>query len=214
MNFAVELLSHAGYIMYNKTLARALGVNAAVMVGELCAWHQYAADAGTLEQRAGWFCLGRETIAHDTGLTAKQQRGALQTLAARNLVESRRMGVPARLFYRLHTAELSALFAEKETSGGDVKALQDVTKGRAFFIDKKNNDKKEQSPPFQKPDLHQVAAYCAQRKNNIDAAAFVDYYEARGWMLQRTRMRDWKAAVRTWERRAANQNEERRTILE
>ena len=57
-------------------------------------------------------------------------------------------------------------------------------------------------PHFVPPDVSEVATYCSERKNGIDAAAFIDYYAARGWKLNGGQtMKDWRAAVRTWERR-------------
>ena len=53
---------------------------------------------------------------------------------------------------------------------------------------------------FSPPSVEDVAAYCQERKNGIDADAFVDYYSARNWTMGKTKMKDWKAAVRTWER--------------
>gem|GEM_PF-2494368 len=53
---------------------------------------------------------------------------------------------------------------------------------------------------FAKPTVGEIRAYCADRKNNIDAQYFWDYYEARGWKASgKTPMKDWQAAVRTWE---------------
>lgn len=61
-----------------------------------------------------------------------------------------------------------------------------------------------QAPPkrrFVKPTVDEVLAYCAERKNNIDPQYFWDYYEARGWKAGgRSAMKDWRAAVRTWEK--------------
>ena len=61
-----------------------------------------------------------------------------------------------------------------------------------------------QAPPkrrFVKPTVDEIRAYCAERKNNIDAQHFWDYYEARGWKVGgRSAMKDWRAAVRTWEK--------------
>ena len=61
-----------------------------------------------------------------------------------------------------------------------------------------------QAPPkrrFVKPTVDEIRAYCAERKNNIDAQYFWDYYEARGWKAGgRSAMKDWRAAVRTWEK--------------
>lgn len=54
---------------------------------------------------------------------------------------------------------------------------------------------------FVKPTIEQVAAYCSERGNYVDAANFVDFYEAKGWRVGNSPMKDWKAAVRTWEQR-------------
>jgi len=53
---------------------------------------------------------------------------------------------------------------------------------------------------FSKPTLEEVSAYCQERSNRIDARQFLDYYEANGWKVGRNPMRNWRAAVRTWER--------------
>lgn len=53
---------------------------------------------------------------------------------------------------------------------------------------------------FIPPSLAEVSSYCAERGNRVDAQQFLDFYEARGWMCGRARMKDWRAAVRTWER--------------
>ena len=56
---------------------------------------------------------------------------------------------------------------------------------------------------FVKPTLYDVQIYCAERGNTIDPQAFIDFYESNGWMVGKNRMKDWKAAVRTWESRNA-----------
>jgi len=54
---------------------------------------------------------------------------------------------------------------------------------------------------FKKPTIDEVKNYCILRKNNIDAEAFIDFYESKNFMIGKNKMKDWKAAVRTWERR-------------
>jgi hypothetical protein len=54
---------------------------------------------------------------------------------------------------------------------------------------------------FKKPTLDEVKNYCILRKNNIDAEAFLDFYESKNFMIGKNKMKDWKAAIRTWERR-------------
>ena len=56
---------------------------------------------------------------------------------------------------------------------------------------------------FKKPSLDDVKNYCILRNNNIDAEAFIDFYSSKNWMIGKNKMKDWKAAVRTWERRDA-----------
>lgn len=51
---------------------------------------------------------------------------------------------------------------------------------------------------FQKPTIEQIKAYCQEANKNIDAEAFFDFYEAKGWVVGRAPMKDWKAAVRNW----------------
>ena len=52
---------------------------------------------------------------------------------------------------------------------------------------------------FTPPTLAEVTAYCRERQNAVDPQRFIAYYTARGWKLNKTSMKDWKAAVRTWE---------------
>ena len=51
---------------------------------------------------------------------------------------------------------------------------------------------------FQKPTIEQIKAYCLEVGKNIDAEAFFDFYEAKGWVVGKAPMKDWKAAVRNW----------------
>ena len=53
---------------------------------------------------------------------------------------------------------------------------------------------------FVPPTEDEVALYCVERRNHVNAQKFVDYYSSNGWKVGRNPMKDWKAAVRTWER--------------
>ena len=52
---------------------------------------------------------------------------------------------------------------------------------------------------LQPPSLEEVASYCRERGNHVDPHYFHSYYESNGWRVGRNPMRDWKAAVRSWE---------------
>ena len=59
----------------------------------------------------------------------------------------------------------------------------------------------QKTKKFIKPTVDEIEAYCIERKNNIDAQHFYDYYEATGWKVGKNSMKDWKATIRNWERR-------------
>ena len=61
-------------------------------------------------------------------------------------------------------------------------------------------DKPPRTRTFVPPTLENVRGYCQERGNSVDAERFVDYYTANGWMVGKNKMKDWKAAVRNWER--------------
>ena len=54
---------------------------------------------------------------------------------------------------------------------------------------------------FTPPSLEEVSLYCLERGNKIDAQGFIDFYASKGWLIGKNKMKDWRAAVRTWESR-------------
>ena len=55
---------------------------------------------------------------------------------------------------------------------------------------------------FKPPTVEEVEAYCRERGNAVDAGKWWDFYASKGWLVGKAKMKDWKAAVRTWEREA------------
>ena len=103
---------------------------------------------------------------------------------------------------------------------GGQRALTDVNGGDQYNINKKNINKSNNNSSsknivtlkrFTPPTVEQIKAYCDERGVYlIDPEQFIDYYEARGWMLAKNRkMVDWKAAVRTWEKNERQRAKER-----
>lgn len=71
--------------------------------------------------------------------------------------------------------------------------------------EEKEKEKESGPPPARTkkipPSVDEVNVYCKERKNGIDAQRFVDYYEARDWYSNKTKIKCWKSCVRTWEGR-------------
>lgn len=88
--------------------------------------------------------------------------------------------------------------------------MQDKTRKEETRKEKKrleeNKEEGEQAPThpkarFLKPTLEEIREYCLSRNNYVDPERFYDYYEANGWKVGKNPMKDWRAAVRTWESR-------------
>lgn len=62
------------------------------------------------------------------------------------------------------------------------------------------NNKEIYKERFKKPTLEEVKEYCEERNNGIDAETFINFYESKGWMVGKNKMKDWKACIRTWEK--------------
>lgn len=84
------------------------------------------------------------------------------------------------------------------------KADKDKEKDKDKEEDKEKDiiyaDKPQTRKRFSPPSVEEVSAYCKERGSTVDAQRFVNYYSSNGWKVGRNPMKDWKAAVRTWER--------------
>lgn len=68
----------------------------------------------------------------------------------------------------------------------------------------KKEDKRESIRRFTPPTIEQVTEYCRERNNGVNPVKWFNYYTANGWKVGKNPMKDWKAAVRTWEEGESN----------
>lgn len=91
----------------------------------------------------------------------------------------------------------NASVTECVTNNNESKSIE---KEKEIELDiKEKNIKEKTQSHFIPPTVDEVATYCFERNNGIDAEKFVSFYEAKGWYIGKNKMKDWKAAVRTWE---------------
>ena len=64
---------------------------------------------------------------------------------------------------------------------------------------KESGEKNKKANAFRPPNVEEVRSYCYERGNNVDPVRFVNFYASKGWYVGKNKMKDWKAAVRTWE---------------
>lgn len=86
------------------------------------------------------------------------------------------------------------------------KKVKKVKKDKNIYNNARARVCKTHTANFSPPDIQDVKAYCIERKNNVDPERFIDFYEAKGWMVGKNKMKDWRAAVRNWERNEASKS--------
>ena len=179
-----HLLSSTAFIVLNKELARQVGLKEAVLLADLISKEEYFIANGMTD---GWFFNTEANIQKDTTLTAYQQRKCLTTLKKEGLIEVKRKGIPAKQHFKINE-ELVVKFLNNLSATN----LTSINKNKEIRIINKY---------FNKPTILEVENYCILRKNNVDAEAFIAFYESKGWMIGKNKMKDWKQAIITWEKR-------------
>ena len=178
-----HLLSSTAFLVLNKELSKQVGLNAAVLLADLISKEEYFIAKGMTD---GWFFNTEANIERDTTLTAYQQRKCLKTLKKHQLIEVKRKGVPAKQFFKINEQLV-------------IKFLNNLSLSKCTTINK-NKEIIITNKYFKKPTISEVENYCKERKNNVDAEAFWDFYESKDWFVGKSKMKCWKSAVRNWER--------------
>lgn len=92
------------------------------------------------------------------------------------------------------------IYQEKEQQEIQQENNRKTTGKQQQDTNKNDKNKKNDKNIFIPPSLLDVIEYCKERKNNVDAETWINHYTAKGWMIGKNKMKDWKAAVRTWEK--------------
>lgn len=100
----------------------------------------------------------------------------------------------------------SSMVSERKQLGSSLEPEHNITK---LNRTKQNKEKAADKPPraarFTPPTVDEVRAYCQERGSSVDPERFIDFYASKGWLVGKTRMKDWRAAVRSWERSDSQQ---------
>lgn len=89
--------------------------------------------------------------------------------------------------------------ALSKVSATDLELVKDVVSPK--LEDEKSLPTKVKHIRFVPPSAHELEVYCSEAKLNVGVESFLDYYESKGWLVGKNKMKDWKAAVRNWHRR-------------
>jgi len=153
--------------------------------------------------RRGQLVTSIPRLSQDTALTPRQVRVALDHLKLTGEVTDCH-----NFKYRIITISKYDEYQTNDRLNGSLMTDKRQTDDRLMTASKEiNKDNKEKNnikplKRFVPPTLEEVEEYCHERQNHVSPYRFFDYYESVGWCVGKTgrQMKDWKAAVRTWER--------------
>ena len=202
----LKLIASSSFISVNKHVAKMFGLDAAVLIGELASESEYWRENGELNN--GWFYSTIENVEEKTTLSAHKQRKALSVLQDAGIIEVEYKGLPKKRHIRINERKLLNAVGDNSQNSSitnrenfeplDIENLNVNKKEEEEYTNNKK-DMGQKRKRFVPPTIEEVTEYCNERGNTIDPQRFIDYYETRGWMVGKNKMKSWKAAVRTWE---------------
>lgn len=163
----------------------------------------YAIIYGFSQAEQQTFSGSLQYLADWTNSTRQGVMKNLKSLLDKGLIEKKDININGVKFCEYCTTELLGVYnkvyrgVQQSLTGGVQQSLHNN-----INIDNTNNNINNNisEKRFKPPTVDEVKAYCIERQNNVDAERFIDYYTANGWKVGKNTMKDWKAAVRTWER--------------
>lgn len=159
-----------------------------------------------------WFQAPNQVLSVLTGMSRSGILKARNELKQRGLIDFRERGTKATA-YCITMLNSKQVGEQNGEQNGVRNREQDGTQnGGTLYkqkqkqnLEKKDTDVSKEKRRFLPPSAEDVEKYCQERKNGIDAQAFVDFYAAKNWMVGKNKMSDWRACVRTWEQRRKNE---------
>lgn len=159
--------------------------------------------------KKGSFITSYENLSIETGLSFQQVRTAINKLKSTN-----ELTYQSTSRYSIISINNWSLFQQDNKQ--DNKQITNNQQTNNKQITTTNNEKNEKNEKklFIRPSLQEVEQYCTDRNNNINAQYFMSYYDAKGWMIGKNKVKDWKACIRTWELRNKKENKDKNKLLE
>ena len=157
----------------------------------------------------GSFITSVSSLAHETGLSIGDVRRSLERLTKSKQIVKQGTNKWTKITvcnYDSYQGFDGGVNQTNDTQPDEQTTSEPTTieedKNTRIEIKKDADASKEKTyKRFVKPTVEQVQAYCAENNYPVNAADFVDFYESKGWVVGKSPMKDWKAAVRTWLRK-------------
>lgn len=185
-------------------------------------------EVGTITIKRGQLMTSVKSICEDTGLTTQVVRTRLDRLELTGEITQKTTNKFRVITICNYDSYQNVQEGTQQSNNNQITINQQSNnkqlttnkndkniRNKEYISKEKKEEKKESgaetssAPPLQKnksnvfipPEIDEVKKYCEERGNGIDPNSFIDFYASKGWMIGKNKMKDWRAAVRTWERR-------------
>jgi hypothetical protein len=148
--------------------------------------------------KRGSCIVGRKTLSEDTGIAQSTVRNKLASLRQCGFLDSKSTNKFSIITilnydnYQNYKKNLGQQTRQPEDSQRTARGQPEDTNKECNNV---NNVNKDTIPP----PLEEVLAYCKERNKGVDPHKWFNHYQAKGWLIGKTKMKDWRAAIRTWE---------------
>lgn len=197
---------------FNIEVAEKYGVHCAVILQNLWHWIQHN-EANNINYHDGYYWTYNSTKAFEKlfpYINARQIGYALKKLRDDGIIITgnyNEMKYDKTLWYAITKKGISILqncqTDETNLLNGDCEIVEPIPYNNPDYKNADNNTYTR----FKKPSVEEIKSYIDEKGYNVDAEMFFDFYESKGWLVGKNKMKDWKAAVRTWNRNRKDNNE-------
>jgi hypothetical protein len=230
---SVEAFKSTGYLIVNKTLIAALGLVPAAIIGNYVDKYFYFKEKNP--DNGSWFYLTHDQQTDQLGIGKHTIIKWKQFFIDKGILQSRLRGAPPKEWLKINFTSLTAyIYKYKDCSttpvleglttpdlGGLITPVSGgIYKDYNYNLSFKETINKERGGDTKlknviPPTLEMVQQYCQERNNKVDPETFYDWNTSKGWIIGKQKMKDWQAAIRTWEKRdnfSTNYNSKKKTI--
>ena len=172
------------------------------------------AELSSLDSKAGYAWCSNKYLAELFGVSIPTVSRAIKELNDYKYIKCEYETDNARKIYlkKVLSKTIRPIIKNDKTSN-HTRLDPIITDDKQESIDEKVNKEsiiesrgKSKNKIFKPPTIEDVKRYCEERKNNVNPQRFIDFYESKGWMIGKNKMKDWKACVRTWEQLDSKKN--------
>lgn len=157
---------------------------------------EYLWNGKLVNLKAGQFITGRKKLSEKTGINESKIERILNLFESEQQIEQQKTA----------TSRLISITYYSQYQQSEQQSEQRMNNERTTDEQRMNTKQElkhlsiKELKKFIAPSIFEVKAYCLERNNSISPEKFIDYYTSNGWKVGRNHMKDWKAAIRTWEK--------------